>query len=86
MDLWDILKMALVGLVVGFVAKFLTPGRDPGGFFVTMGIGVAGALLATFGGQAMGLYAPGQAAGWIGSVVGAIVLLVLWRIVRRNAQ
>ena len=84
MDLWDILGHAVIGLVVGFLAKFLTPGRDPGGFFVTMAIGVAGSFLATFGGQALGFYRVGQTAGFLGSLVGAIVLLLILRIVRRG--
>ena len=72
----------IIGLVVGFVAKLLMPGRDPGGFIITVLLGIAGALVATYGGQAMGLYEAGQGAGFIGSVVGAIVLLVIYRMIR----
>ncbi len=75
----------LIGFVVGLLAKMLTPGRDPGGFFITAAIGVAGALLATFGGQALGLYNAGEPAGFVGSLVGAIILLVIYHLVRRNS-
>ncbi len=75
----------LIGFVVGLLAKMLTPGRDPGGFFITAVIGIAGSLLATFGGQALGLYSAGEPAGFIGSLVGAIVLLVIYHLVRRNS-
>ena len=80
----DVIWMILIGFVVGLVAKFLTPGRDPGGFLVTIVIGIVGALAATYGGQALGIYAPGEPANFIGAVVGAIVLLVLLRLVRRG--
>ena len=75
----------IIGFVVGLIAKMLTPGRDPGGFIVTILLGIAGSLLATYGGQAMGLYRAGEAAGFIGSLVGAIILLLLYRLVRRRA-
>ena len=80
-----IVWMILIGFVVGLLAKMLTPGRDPSGFFITAAIGIAGSLLATYGGQALGLYNPGEPAGFIGSVVGAIVLLVIYHLVRRNS-
>jgi uncharacterized membrane protein YeaQ/YmgE (transglycosylase-associated protein family) len=60
----------VIGFVVGLLAKMLTPGRDPAGFFITAAIGIAGSLLATFGGQALGLYRAGEPAGFIGSLVG----------------
>jgi uncharacterized membrane protein YeaQ/YmgE (transglycosylase-associated protein family) len=72
----------IIGLVVGAIAKLLMPGRDPGGIIVTMLIGVAGALLAGFLGRALGWYSdPGQGPGIIASIVGAIVLLFLYRLV-----
>jgi uncharacterized membrane protein YeaQ/YmgE (transglycosylase-associated protein family) len=80
-----ILWMILIGFVIGLLAKMLTPGRDPSGFFITAAIGIAGSLLATFGGQALGWYTAGEPAGFIGSVVGAIVLLALYHLVRRNS-
>jgi uncharacterized membrane protein YeaQ/YmgE (transglycosylase-associated protein family) len=81
----NILWMILIGFVIGLVAKLLTPGRDPGGFLITAVIGIAGSLLASFGGQALGLYSAGEPAGFIGSVVGAIVLLAIYHLVRRNS-
>ena len=81
-----ILGWILFGLIVGLVAKLLMPGRDPGGIIVTMLLGVAGALLGGFLGQAMGLYREGEAAGLVMSLVGAVALLVLYRLmVRRRA-
>ena len=72
----------IIGLVAGIIAKFLMPGRDPGGFIVTMLLGVAGAFVATWLGQAVGWYEAGQGAGLIGAVVGAIILLIIYRIVK----
>jgi len=73
----------VIGLVAGVLGKFLMPGKDPGGFIVTILLGIAGALLAGFVGQAVGFYQPGQNAGWIAATLGAIVLLVLYRVVMR---
>ena len=82
-----IITTIIVGLIVGLIAKFLMPGKDPGGFIVTTLIGIAGAFIGTFVGRALGLYQPGEAAGWIMSVVGAIVLLLIYRlIVGRRAR
>jgi len=75
----------LIGFVIGLLAKMLTPGRDPSGFFITAIIGIVGSLLATYGGQALGLYHAGEAAGFIGSLIGAIILLVIYHMVRRNS-
>lgn len=71
----------LVGLVVGAVAKFIMPGRDPGGIFITMLLGVAGSMLANWIGRNAGMYAEGDAAGFIASVIGAMILLVIYRMV-----
>jgi uncharacterized membrane protein YeaQ/YmgE (transglycosylase-associated protein family) len=71
----------LIGLIVGALAKLLTPGRDPGGFFITICIGIAGSLIATFIGRTLGWYAPDASAGFIASVVGAILLLVIYHAV-----
>ena len=78
-----ILWAIVIGLVVGALAKLIMPGRDPGGFIITVLLGIGGALLATFLGQSMGWYAEGQAAGFIGSLVGAILLLAIYRMIRR---
>jgi uncharacterized membrane protein YeaQ/YmgE (transglycosylase-associated protein family) len=79
-----ILGALIIGLVVGAVAKLLMPGRDPGGIIITSLIGVAGSLVATYLGQALGWYREGQAAGFIMSVVGAILLLSLYRVFRHR--
>lgn len=67
-----------IGLIVGALAKLLTPGRDPGGFIITICIGIAGSLLATFLGRAAGWYGPEASAGFLASLIGAIVLLVIY--------
>jgi len=80
----SIVWIILIGFVVGLLAKMLIPGRDPAGFFITAALGIAGSLLATYGGQALGLYRAGEPAGFIGSLIGAIVLLAIYHLVRRN--
>ena len=72
------------GLVVGVVAKFLTPGRDPGGFFVTILIGIIGAMLGGFIGRGLGWYGAGDPVGFVMAVVGSIILLVLFRLASRR--
>ena len=79
-----ILSWIVFGLVIGFIAKLLMPGKDPGGFIVTMLLGIAGALVGGFIGRAMGFYGPGQAAGWLMSILGAIILLALYRMMVRR--
>jgi uncharacterized membrane protein YeaQ/YmgE (transglycosylase-associated protein family) len=74
-----ILSWIVFGLIVGVIAKLVMPGRDPGGMIVTILLGIAGALLGGFVGQALGLYAPGEPAGYIMSILGAILLLVIYR-------
>jgi uncharacterized membrane protein YeaQ/YmgE (transglycosylase-associated protein family) len=79
-----ILSWIVFGLVIGFIAKLLMPGRDPGGFIVTMLLGIAGALVGGFLGRAMGFYGPNQSAGWLMSILGAIILLALYRVLVRR--
>ena len=79
-----ILWALIIGLVVGAIAKFIVPGKDPGGIIVTSVIGMAGSLLATFLGQALGWYDRGQAAGFIASVLGAILVLSVYHMFRRR--
>ena len=79
--LWEL----IIGLVVGAVAKFVMPGKDPGGIWITMIIGIAGSIIATYIGQAIGWYQAGQGAGFIMSVVGAIVLLFIYRLIKGAA-
>ena len=80
-----IIGTILIGFVVGLIAKAITPGRDPSGFFITAIIGIAGSLVATYGGRALGLYDVDTPAGFIGSLVGAIIVLVIYHQFRRRA-
>ncbi len=79
-----ILTWILFGLVVGVIAKLLMPGRDPGGFIVTILLGIAGALLGGFIGRAMGFYGSNESAGWLISILGAVILLVVYRMMVRR--
>jgi uncharacterized membrane protein YeaQ/YmgE (transglycosylase-associated protein family) len=72
----------IIGAVAGILGKWIMPGKDPGGFIVTVLLGIAGALLAGFIGQAVGFYSAGEGAGWIGATVGAIILLGIYRMVK----
>jgi uncharacterized membrane protein YeaQ/YmgE (transglycosylase-associated protein family) len=76
----SILGTLLIGLVIGIVAKFLMPGRDPGGFIITTLLGIAGAFVANFVGQKAGWYAPGEPAGFLAAVLGAMALLLIYRL------
>lgn len=78
------LWVAIIGLIVGAIAKLLMPGKDPGGIIITMLLGIAGSFLATWIGQAVGWYGPGQSAGFIASVIGAIILLAIYHMFRRR--
>jgi uncharacterized membrane protein YeaQ/YmgE (transglycosylase-associated protein family) len=76
----------LIGLVVGIIAKFIYPGRENMGFIVTILLGIAGSLVATYAGQWLKIYHPGQTAGFIGSVVGALVILFFYSLIKRKAR
>ena len=80
----SIIWTILIGFIVGVLAKFVMTGRDPGGFFITAALGIGGSLLATYGGKALGVYGGDETAGFIGAFVGAIVILVLYRLLMRN--
>jgi uncharacterized membrane protein YeaQ/YmgE (transglycosylase-associated protein family) len=80
----DILLWVVFGLVVGIVAKLLMPGRDPGGIILTIVIGIVGALLGGWVGRALGLYREGDAVGFIMAVIGAIILLMIYRFLAPN--
>ena len=71
----------VIGLLAGAIAKLLIPGKDPGGCFVTILLGIAGALLAGFLGQAIGWYRPGEGAGFVAAIIGALLLLLAYRMV-----
>ncbi len=80
----EIIWIIVIGLVVGALAKLIMPGQDPGGWFVTVLLGIGGALVATFLGRLIGLYGPGQGAGFIASIVGAILVLFVYRTVKKR--
>jgi uncharacterized membrane protein YeaQ/YmgE (transglycosylase-associated protein family) len=80
----SILWTLIIGLVVGALAKFIMPGKDPGGIIVTALLGVAGSVVASFLGQRLGLYAEGAPAGFISSTIGAIALLAIYRLFRKQ--
>jgi len=82
----SLLGTLLVGLVVGLIARALKPGDDSMGWIMTILLGIAGSFLASYLGAAMGLYVQGEAAGWIASVVGAIVLLAIYNLIRSNQR
>jgi uncharacterized membrane protein YeaQ/YmgE (transglycosylase-associated protein family) len=75
----------IIGLVAGALAKFFMPGPDPGGIIITMLLGVAGAFLATWLGQTIGWYNAGEGAGLIGAVVGAVIILIAYRMLKRRS-
>jgi uncharacterized membrane protein YeaQ/YmgE (transglycosylase-associated protein family) len=80
----DIIWTIVIGFVVGLLAKFVMPGRDPAGFFITAAIGIIGSLIATYGGRAVGIYHGDQTSGFFGAFIGAIVLLILYRLFVRK--
>jgi len=77
----SIIWTILIGFIVGIVAKFMMPGRDPAGFIITVIIGIVGSVIATYLGRFMGFYQVGESAGFIAAVLGAIILLFLYRLV-----
>jgi len=79
-----LLWVAIIGLIVGALAKLIMPGKDPGGIFITMLLGIAGAEVATWIGRLLGLYAPGARAGFIMSILGAVLILAVYHFFRRR--
>jgi uncharacterized membrane protein YeaQ/YmgE (transglycosylase-associated protein family) len=80
--MFGIMAWIIFGLIIGVIAKLLMPGRDPGGFIITILLGIAGSVLGGFVGRALGLYGPdARAAGWIVSILGAVILLALYRLI-----
>jgi uncharacterized membrane protein YeaQ/YmgE (transglycosylase-associated protein family) len=77
--------VAIIGLIVGALAKLIMPGKDPGGIIVTILLGIAGSFVGTFLGRAVGLYQSNEAAGFIVSIIGAIILLALYRLIFKRA-
>jgi uncharacterized membrane protein YeaQ/YmgE (transglycosylase-associated protein family) len=78
--LWTI----LIGLVAGAIAKLIMPGKDPGGLIITVLLGIAGSLIATYLGHLIGWYQAGQSAGFIGAIVGSILILLIYRLIKRK--
>ncbi|HEY3136360.1 MAG TPA: GlsB/YeaQ/YmgE family stress response membrane protein [Blastocatellia bacterium] len=76
----SIIALIVSGLIIGVIAKLLMPGRDPGGFIITILLGIAGMFLGSYVGREVGFYKPGQPAGWIVSIIGALVLLALYHL------
>jgi uncharacterized membrane protein YeaQ/YmgE (transglycosylase-associated protein family) len=74
------LWVIIIGLIVGAIAKLLMPGKDPGGFIITILLGIAGSVIATWIGHPVGLYSEGQSAGFLMSIIGAIILLAIYRV------
>jgi uncharacterized membrane protein YeaQ/YmgE (transglycosylase-associated protein family) len=79
-----LLWVAIIGLIVGALAKLIMPGKDPGGIFITMLLGIAGSLIATWIGRVVGLYGPDASAGFIMSILGAILVLAVYHFFRRK--
>ncbi|MFP3517993.1 GlsB/YeaQ/YmgE family stress response membrane protein [Pseudomonas sp. SIMBA_077] len=80
-----IIGTILIGLIVGLLARFLKPGDDSMGWIMTIILGIAGSLVATYGGQALGIYRAGEGAGFIGAVIGAIILLVVFGLLKKKS-
>ncbi len=81
----DLLSTIFVGLIVGLIARAVKPGDDKMGWIMTIVLGVGGSLLAKFAGQALGFYKSGAVVGWIASVVGALILLVIYSVIKSKA-
>ncbi|MGH8682688.1 MAG: GlsB/YeaQ/YmgE family stress response membrane protein [Burkholderiales bacterium] len=83
--LMEILLTLVVGLIVGVIARFVMPGAQPMGWIATILLGIGGAFVGGIGGQALGLYRIGEPVGWIGAVLGAVILLLIYRMIKRAA-
>jgi uncharacterized membrane protein YeaQ/YmgE (transglycosylase-associated protein family) len=82
----EIIGTLVIGLIAGVIAKLLMPGKDPGGCIITMLIGIAGAFVATYLGKFLGIYEPGETAGFIGAVIGAVLILWVYRIFAKRKK
>lgn len=83
--MWSLIVAIVVGFLAGLVARAIHPGNDKAGFFVTALLGIAGSLLATYGGRLLGLYGDNAAAGFIASVIGAIIILFIYNLVTKKS-
>lgn len=86
MESYGILGWIVIGLLAGAIAKLLMPGKDPGGCIITILLGIAGALLAGFIGKSIGWYQEGEAAGFLDAIVGAFIILLIYRLVMRRRR
>ena len=80
----SIISAIVIGCIVGLIARAIKPGNDAMGWIMTIVLGIVGSLVATYGGQMLGLYQPGQSAGWIASVIGAIIVLFIYGLVTKK--
>jgi uncharacterized membrane protein YeaQ/YmgE (transglycosylase-associated protein family) len=85
--MWETIGTIAIGFIAGIIARFLAPGENkPSGFVLTVLLGIAGAYVATFLGQALGFYAPGEQSNFIGQIIGAIVVLFIWGLIARRSK
>lgn len=84
--MFSIIVAIVIGFIAGLIARAIHPGQDPGGFWVTAAIGIAGSLLATFAGRLLHLYQPNEAAGFIASIIGAVAVLAIYSFIRRKSS
>ncbi|MBP1599418.1 MAG: transglycosylase-associated protein [Acidobacteria bacterium] len=82
----NLLWIIIIGFVAGAVAKLLMPGKDPGGFLITTALGIAGAVISTYLGRFIGWYQTGESAGFIAAIVGAIIVLVVYRLIKKKSS
>ncbi len=80
----NLLWIIIIGFIAGAIAKFLMPGKDPGGFLITTGLGIVGALVSTFLGRLIGWYQEGESAGFIAAIVGAVIVLIIYRLLKKK--
>ncbi|WP_422910884.1 GlsB/YeaQ/YmgE family stress response membrane protein [Pseudomonas sp. MAC6] len=80
----SIIGIIFIGLIVGLIARFIKPGNDSMGWIMTILLGIGGSIAATYGGQALGIYKVGESAGFIGAVIGAVVLLIIYGAVKKS--
>lgn len=84
--MWSLIVTIVIGFLAGAVAKFLMPGRDPGGFIITILLGIGGAVLFRYAGEALNIYPEGGFLQFVGAVIGAIVILFIYRAIRGRQQ
>lgn len=84
--MWSLIVAIVVGFIAGLIARAIHPGDDKAGFIVTTLLGIAGSLLATYAGRMMGLYSDGSAAGFIASIVGALIILFIYNIFMKKSS